>query len=160
MKKLLVVLVALAFLAVPALAHDESYVLSMQLGGEENLGHSDESPFKGWANFEVTNTGSEAWGDFHFEITGVGVDNVDFTNYSSSQSLDWVDIDNVVVGATLDMYFYNDPVGPGETATFSVYTDNQDELSFFGLCVYPTPVPEPATLAILSIGALLLRKRK
>jgi hypothetical protein len=48
---------------------------------------------------------------------------------------------------------------PGDTATFTVYTSNPDHLSFFGVMLYPTPVPEPVTMLSLALGALLLRRR-
>ena len=138
----------------------------------------EDDPHKGWANVSVTNTGNEAWGDFHFEIYdpyngGLDISNVSFMdatltdhdnnpglNPTSSQGpLTWT-INNTVVGATIDLFFYSDPVGPGESATFSVYTDNADELSFFGLMMHPTPVPEPVTLALFGLGALALRRKR
>jgi hypothetical protein len=126
---------------------------------------------KGWATITVTNTGTQAWGDMHFSIAGAGVSSVDWIDgglfdptYKLNNvptAMTWV-IDNVAANATLDMYFYANPVNPGQSATFSAYTDNTKEmLPFFGLCVYPTPVPEPATLAMLSFGGLMFfRKRR
>lgn len=156
-----------------AFAHDFSLTFDWDKIGpsyQYTTVHEDADPFKGWANITVTNTGTEAWGDFHFEIFQVGdetVDNVDFIVDSpyeptSSQSgLTW-DVNNIDVGATLDLYFYSDPVLPTETANFTVYTDNTtDQVSFFGMAMYPTPVPEPATICLLGLGGLaLLRKRK
>jgi len=132
--------------------------------------HQDAEPFKGSVNLDVTNTGLEPWGDFHFgiydPIGGQDISNIHFLDSSmggmdptSSQSpLTWV-IDNVVVGATIDLYFYSDPVLPGETATFSVFTDNPDHVSFFGVMFYPTPVPEPASALLLGVLALAARRR-
>jgi hypothetical protein len=150
---------------------------------ESGLGHNDVDDgygFKGTFTLTVTNTGTEDWGDFHFEIIyGVGGDpaNVLFLDSSmsawdnsgigqdpssSSQTLDNWKITNPVDGlSTMDLYFYNDPILAGETASFVVYTDNtEDNLSFFGMAVYPTPVPEPATMSLIVLGGLLLRRRK
>ena len=133
--------------------------------------HNDVAPFAGWVNVEATNTGTEAWGDFHFSIYdpigGQDISNVSFLDAgmggfdpTSSQSpLSWV-IDNVTVGATIDLYYYSDPVLPGQTATFSVYTDNPDQLSFFGVAFYPTPVPEPASLLSLGLVGMLIGRRR
>ena len=127
--------------------------------------HDDQSPFKGYLHLEVTNTGDESWGDFHFEIYHVpgqgAIDNVDWVDdspyepTSSQGGLSWV-IDNVAVGATLDLYFYSDPVAPGETATFDVYTDNTTDKVFFGVLMYPSPVPEPGTLILMGIAGMCL----
>jgi hypothetical protein len=127
---------------------------------EEGAGDQDES-FKGWVNLTVENTGTEPWGDFHFEIFQVGSETVEDVHFivttpyeptSSQSGLSWT-VDNVVVGATLDLFFYSDPVDPGETATFNIYTDNTtDRVSFFGTAYYPTPIPEPTALLLVSTG--------
>ncbi len=138
-----------------------------------DLQHEDADPFKGSATLTVTNTGDQPWGDFHFgfydPIGGQDISGLAFLDASmegidpsSTQSpMTWV-IDNVVVGATMDLYFYSDPVQPGETATFSVYTANTGHLPWFGLQVYPTPVPEPATMGLVCVGAiaLLIKRRR
>jgi hypothetical protein len=163
--------------AVPGALADDAYITTdFEDFTPQDFEHEDAEPFKGFINLTVTNTGTQAWGDFHFEIyevTGFGsVENVDFitgivgeTDYHPLKDGNPVDfvVDNVVVGATLDLYFYDDPVLPTETVTFKVFTDNTtDQVGFFGVKLHPTPVPEPATLAIAGLGALalLLRKRK
>jgi len=157
----------------PVVADDDSTSFSIALGDSPyQWEHIDAEPFKGWANVTVTNTGTEAWGDFHFEfydpIGGQDISNLAFLDASlggsdptSSQSpLSW-SIDNDIVGATMDLYFYDDPVLLDQTATFSVYTDNTiNQLPSFGLMMHATPVPEPATISLLTLGALALRRRR
>jgi len=124
--------------------------------------HEDGIPFKGSITLTVTNTGTEAWGDFHFEFFSVGyaIDNVHWevatpyepTKDGSTVGLSW-SVDNVSVGATLDLYFYGNPVLPTQSVTFVVYSDNTtDNVPFFGTLYYPTPVPEPATALFLALG--------
>jgi len=144
--------------------------------------HNDQDPYKGTFTIYVKNTGTKCWGDFHFKIIDPypddcqAIDNVSFIdsgmtdhdgnpgqNPTSSQTLDstgWT-INNTVVGATTDLYFYDDPVKVNETVWFQVYTDNADEIDWFGIYSYPTEIPEPATLALLGFGSfILLRNRK
>jgi hypothetical protein len=125
---------------------------------EQSGSHEDADPFKGWIILTVENTGTEAWGDFHFQLFQVTdpIDNVFFdvtapNQPTSSQSgLSWSLSGG---GHVLDLYFYGDPVDPGEIATFNVYTDNTiDQVSFFGTAYYPTPIPEPGTFWLLAVG--------
>ncbi len=158
-----------AFLAGPvAFAHDGSITTSFDGTGSgiaQPFTHQDADPWAGSLFLTVTNDGSEAWGDFHFEIFdpigGQDISNVDWVDAatSSQSGLTWV-IDNTSIGATIDLYFYGDPVMPTETATFTVNNVNPDQLSFFGVMLWPTPVPEPASLALLALGGLLVLRRR
>lgn len=122
----------------------------------QTFNHQDADPFKGWAYVFVKNTSLDPWGDFHFKIfsyDGSDVSAVDFRDasmggmdpISTQVGTTWT-IDNVVVGAEMSLYFYGDPVLPGEFAAFQVYTDNTTTQGNFGLCIWPSPVPEPSSL--------------
>lgn len=163
------ILMAIFFLSAPALvaAHSAVYT-GIELDGvfvPYTDEHADENPFKGAIDLTVKNTGTEAWGDFHFMIfqAGWGIDNVFFTSVdrdgiddytpTSSQNLQSWTIDNG--GHALDLYFYGDLVNPGDTANFRVYTDSTiDEVPFFGIGFYATPVPVPGALTLLGSGLL------
>ena len=153
-----------------AWAHDGTITTTFSDFSTQGWEHPDEDPFKGWLTVNVTNTGTVAWGDFHFEFYDPwGTQDISSLSFlddsmggedpTSSQSpFTWL-IDNEAVPATMDLFYYSDPVDPGESATFAVYTDNTtEELPIFGMTIYPTPIPEPGTVLLLGLGALLIRR--
>lgn len=137
--------------------------------------HGDLDPFKGYANIYVTNDTDEYWTNFELGIgavpkTGGGLTNisatifVDYAPYgptSSQNGLSWV-INNDPAGAQMALYFVSDPIAPGDSAWFKVYTDNTTYKERFRLCFYPT-IPEPSSLFALFggvVGLLGFRLRK
>jgi hypothetical protein len=157
-----VLLMAAVFMAGPAMAHDTdlgSWEMSaLGVTARLDFEHSDQYDWKGAVNVIVTNTGNEAWGDFHFSIfdaRGIDSSSVVFTDAlglnRSSRG------DQGIIGGphSLDFYFYDHPVYAGESIGFTVYTDNTSQkLSWFGIGFYPTPVPLPGTLLLLCSGML------
>ncbi len=163
------IIISMFVLAQPALvrAHDMTINDAELLGVGEaytvQAEHEDEDPWKGVLNLTVLNGGDEAWGDFHFQLFQVTdpIDSVFFDISSPNQptssqdGLTWSISED---GHSLDLYFYDDPVLAGQTATFTVYTDNTAEphASFFGVSFYATPVPVPGALIMLFSGLLPL----
>lgn len=152
----------------PAFSHDGSLgspaepIEFASFDGQNFIHDGEQFPWKGNLFVYVKNTGTVAWGDFHFKIVswnGANIANVDFKDASmggvdpiSTQSpLTWT-INNTVVGAEMSLYFYSDPVYPGQVATFQIYTDNTTDKVQFGVCMFPSQVPEPSTLAALASG--------
>ena len=136
--------------------------------------HSDQSPFKGVATIEVTNTGTQSWGDFHFQIFTLApmsgwskpsdvffdISGAYYPTYSNSVGGPAIPLDSVVVtpgtassGAMLDLYFNTNPVAPGQTAVFSIYTDNTEDQELFGLVMYPSVAETPIPGALWLLGA-------
>lgn len=135
--------------------------------------HNDQAPFKGVATIEVTNTGTQSWGDFHFQVFSLGtpgwsnpadvffnISGSYYPTYSNSVGGPIIPLGSVVStpgsgsnGAMLDLYFNSNPVAPGQTAVFTVYTDNTQDQGLFGLIMYPSTVETPVPGAALLLGA-------
>ena len=166
--RILVLVAGLLFLAgaVPALADSFSITTVFDcVGGggscPQQSTHDDQTPWKGWVYLTVTNNGDTPWADFHLGLfdSGYGIDPEDVFFQvqgdkapQSSQSITWSPTTDG--SQTLDVYFYGDPVGVGNTLTLNVYTNNAGHLTSFGTLFYPTPIPEPGTAALLGFALL------
>jgi hypothetical protein len=172
--KFILAAVAMGLLAGPVMAHDVELSQTFNDMNPITVNHMDQDPWKGYVDVTVTNNSAQDWGDFHFQIFQIpneaDVSNVhiiettsppeDDTTPDCSQSGFTYVIDNAAVGATLDYYFYDDPVAVGEQASFKFYTDNTTDNVNFGVAMWPSPVPEPMTLSLLAVGAAALRCRR
>lgn len=181
-------MVLLAFLCVSLVSvsfADDAFWGSQQNPGSLALGdvvddwtHLDAAPFKGTGMVFVTNTGNQAWGDFHFQVYSVpgfgsatsvaikdatmGGMNPSLIGFGSMHSLDNWNIGTTLDGhAKIDLFYYTNPILPGQTVSFTIYTDNTaQQVGFFGLAFNPTPVPEPMTMVLLGLGSLVAFRKK
>jgi hypothetical protein len=174
------VLAALLFAGAPSVwAHSVTIDTPFLFSGSgydsnQQVIHNDQDPWKGFVTMTATNTGSQSWTDFHFGILSAGSDvsHVYFqgdvptvTVNGSNILLQWTANNNTVYGspfgATLDLYF-SQLVAPGQSATFTVYTDNTQNKVNFAMLFYPTvsPVPIPGAVWLLGSGLLGLVGRR
>ncbi len=176
----LALVAALLFAGAPQLwAHSASFddpflFSSFGPGSYQEITHIDDSPWKGFVTLTATNTGTENWTDFHFgifSVFGSDISRVYFQGGTPTMTvggnpvpLTWVVNNNNPSGATLDLFFFNNPVLPSQSATFTVYTDNTADRVNFGMLFYPTvtPIPIPGAVWLLGsglAGLISLRRR-
>jgi len=158
-------------LVVPAQADVEYLNLTFTDFNQQTVENYDAAPWKGYLSLSVTNNTNAAWGDFHFML-------FDFGQYSSqvtfvdgncawakagaancnptktSGPVDSWNINNS--GKNLDLFFYSNPVGIGQTVTFEVYTDNTGNQQPFAVGFTPSIAPEPVSSALFIIGGATL----
>ena len=138
-------------------AHDGiiDYTDDFELGYYDIIKHDDQDPWKGALTLTITNTGDEAWGDFHFYSLDSGVTFLEEGGYPNMFYVGGVTPYDAYIDFSeysIDFYFYSDPVESGETVTFAVYTDNSSHLGTFSIGIEASPVPVPAAAWLFCTG--------
>lgn len=158
--------------AVPAQADDGSAVLTFGDYNQQTVYHYDQDAgygFKGWFDLTVTNNTSAAWGDFHFMLFNFGsydssVIFIDSSGGGNDPQSTTNTIDSWTISPdkkSLDLFYYSNPVGIGQTANFKVWTDNTAGTNDpFAIGAYPSVVPEPVSSTLFIIGVATLGFRR
>ncbi|MCX8053075.1 MAG: PEP-CTERM sorting domain-containing protein [Armatimonadetes bacterium] len=135
-----------------------------------------EDPYERAILAYVKNSGTEPWGSFHFKVFSGGQDisivlfkdaSMGGVNPTSSQSgLTWTINPTTPDEGQINLYFYGNPVMPGESAWFQVYEYYNISVSKLQYCIAirPGPLPEPSSLvaitSLLGIAGLVCRRRQ
>ncbi|MEZ6190501.1 MAG: PEP-CTERM sorting domain-containing protein [Phycisphaerales bacterium] len=112
----------------------------------------------------IQNVGTESWYDWHETFISGGI----FGNWSAMDSVlingTPITFDQAISGTTLTIDNFSQPVLPGDVLTLTksmITTDNvigPDQV-LFTVLEYPTPEPASAALLALGASACLVRKR-
>lgn len=124
---------------------------------------------------DVTNDTAVDWTSYELELAalpggmfnGYDLDSFDFDARfvsadagpvpGSGDTTDYFQTDTV----TDDLVVFEgvEMVEPGDTVRLTFQIEIDSTTGMFGWCIHQNPVPEPATIALLAIGGVLLRKR-
>jgi hypothetical protein len=171
-KKLFLMLFCLSLIllgtTVPAHADDASWSGTFDDNSQLSTQHEDAPEWKGWFDLTAYNNTSTTWGDFHFLLFDYGGYNsnvvfVDLSGGGNDPTSTTTTIDTWTIsgnGKSLDVFFYGDPVAPGETLNLKVWTDNTSNQQNFAVGFYPTVVPEPVSSTLFIIGGAALGFRR
>lgn len=113
----------------------------------------------------IQNVGTEPWHDWHETFISGGIGG----NWSGMDSVlingTAITFDQSIIGTTLSIDNFSQPVLPGDVLTLTksmITTDNvigPDQV-LFTVLEYPTPEPASAMLMTLGLTACMLRKRR
>lgn len=185
MKRFRLLMICIAALAIyslgalPAMAHSVTIDEAFELTGTGvdnanwDIEHTDAYDWKGSLTLTVNNNSTEDWGDFHFFLFSPTGDSSDIATVKFVNTPDqtYIEKDGAPVPFDLtispdeqylDMEFYGNPILRGESATFTIYTDNTAEphAEIFGVGFFATPVPVPGAFILLLSGLTLLLGRR
>jgi len=104
--------------------------------------------------FHIVNNTNLTWTDFHIEIFDMGTPDAQILNDGFTATIPGSSL--VINNAfdpnpNVDFYFSGPTIAPGQAMTAMISMSNPNQ-SFYGLLLYPTAVPVPASVWLLGSG--------